>query len=171
MWNRKGIRSELRAANAIAIKQWKVELSYPLSVLWFIVMPFMWFIPYLITGSAIAGGTESSALYDLAGTSDWVSYTAVGMAYLGLALSLMWGSGMALRREQNVGTLETLMTTPMNRSTLVWVSTLHNIQHGGYGDGGICGVSAIHEQTQASHCSQGLAGGNHAPPGQNRRAA
>jgi ABC-2 type transport system permease protein len=133
MWERKGWRSELRVANAIAIKQWKVELSYPLSILWFVVMPFLWFIPILLAGTAITGGAESSSLKGLVGSGDWISYVAIGSAFTGLAVSLFWGTGFALRREQNAGTLETLMTTPMNKSTLVWGSTIHNIQHGGLG--------------------------------------
>jgi ABC-2 type transport system permease protein len=133
MWKRRGLRAEIRAANALAVKQWQVEFSYPLSVLWFIIMPFLWFIPSLILGTAVAGGSESAYLAEVAGTTDWLTYIAVGSAFTGLAISLMWGTGFALRREQNVGTLETLMTTPMRRDTLVWGSTLHNIQHGGLG--------------------------------------
>ena len=133
MWNREGARAELRAANALALKQWQVEFSYPLSVLWFIVMPFLWFIPLIIAGMAITGGADSASLEGLVGTSDWITYIALGSAYTGLAISLMWGTGQALRREQNVGTLETLMTTPMKKETLVWGSMLHNLQHGGLG--------------------------------------
>lgn len=133
MWKRRGLRAEIRAANALAIKQWKVELSYPLSVLWFIVMPVLWFIPYLIAGTAVTGGSESGSLGGLAGTTDWLTFVAIGSAYAGLAVSLLWGTGFSLRREQNVGTLETLMSTPIRRDTIVWGSTLHNIQHGGLG--------------------------------------
>lgn len=133
MWNREGARAELRAANALALKQWQVEFSYPLSVLWFIVMPFLWFIPLIIAGMAITGGAESASLEGLVGTSDWITYIALGSAYTGLAISMMWGTGQALRREQNVGTLETLMTMPMKKETLVWGSMLHNLQHGGLG--------------------------------------
>jgi ABC-2 type transport system permease protein len=133
MWTRRGLRAEFRAAWAISTNIWKIELSYPLSVLWFIVMPFLWFIPMLITGAAVAGGSESVVLNDLAGTLDWVTYIAIGTSVIGLTISLMWGTGFSLRREQNAGTLETLMTTPMNRSTLVWGSMLHNLQHGGLG--------------------------------------
>ncbi len=115
MWKRRGFRAEVRAANALAVKQWQVELAYPLSILWFILMPFFWFIPSLIAGTAITGGSESTYLAGLAGTSDWLTYIAVGSAFTGLAVSLMWGTGFALRREQNVGTLETLMTAPMRR--------------------------------------------------------
>ncbi|MFW9811639.1 MAG: ABC transporter permease [Candidatus Thorarchaeota archaeon] len=133
MWKRRGWRSELRAASALALKQWQVEFSYPLSVLWFIVMPFIWFIPLILAGAAVTGGAESASLNGLIGTSDWITYIALGSSYTGLAISLMWGTGFALRREQNVGTLETLMTTPMRRDTLVWGSMLHNLQHGGLG--------------------------------------
>jgi ABC-2 type transport system permease protein len=133
MWNREGWRAELRAINALALKQWQVEFSYPLSVLWFIVMPFIWFIPLIVAGTAVTGGAESASLNGLVGTSDWVTYIALGSSYTGLAISLMWGTGFALRREQNVGTLETLMTTPMRRDSLVWGSMLHNLQHGGLG--------------------------------------
>ncbi|MFX1260932.1 MAG: ABC transporter permease, partial [Promethearchaeota archaeon] len=72
-------------------------------------------------------------LEGMVGTGDWLSYVAIGNAYAGLAISLMWGTGFALRREQNVGTLETLMSTPMGKGTLVWGSSLHNLQHGGLG--------------------------------------
>lgn len=133
MWERKGWRAELRAANALAIKQWQVELSYPLSILWFVVMPFLWFIPMLLTGTAVTGNAESSALEGMVGSGDWISYIAIGSAYAGLAISLIWGSGFTLRREQNAGTLETIMTTPMSKNTFIWGSTLHNIQHGGLG--------------------------------------
>ena len=133
MWDREGSKAELRAVNALALKQWQVEFSYPLSVLWFIVMPFLWFIPLILAGTAVTGGTESAALNDLVGTSNWITYIALGSSYTGLAISLMWGTGFALRREQNVGTLETLMTTPMRRDSLVWGSMMHNLQHGGLG--------------------------------------
>ncbi|MHA1495723.1 MAG: ABC transporter permease [Candidatus Thorarchaeota archaeon] len=133
MWKREGARSELRAANALSLKQWQVEFSYPLSVLWFIVMPFLWFIPLILAGTAVTGGAESASLEGFIGTSDWITYIALGSSYTGLAISLMWGTGFALRREQNAGTLETLMTTPMRRDTLVWGSMLHNLQHGGLG--------------------------------------
>jgi len=133
MWNRKGTRAEIRAINALSLKQWQVEFSYPLSVLWFIVMPFLWFIPLILAGTAVTGGAESAALEGLVGTSDWITYIALGSSYTGLAISLMWGTGFALRREQNAGTLETLMTTPMRRDSLVWGSMMHNLQHGGLG--------------------------------------
>ncbi|RDE14221.1 MAG: hypothetical protein C4K49_07800 [Candidatus Thorarchaeota archaeon] len=133
MMEREGPRAEFRAATALAIKTWKVELSYPLSVLYFIVSPFLWFIPYLLVGSAVAGTPTSAVFGTLAGTTDWVSYVAIGNAFSALALSIFWGTGNTFRREQNTGTLETLLTTPMKNATLVWGQMLHNMQHGGLG--------------------------------------
>ena len=115
------------------MSKFRASAAYPLSVLWFIVMPFLWFIPMLIAGQAVVGGSESAALGELVGTTDWLSYIAIGTAYTGLAMSMFWGTGMSFRREQSAGTLETLMTTPMKRSTIVWGSMMHNLQHGGLG--------------------------------------
>ncbi len=130
---RRGLRSELSAAWAISIRIWKVELSYPLSVLWFIVMPFIFFIPALLAGTAVISGPSSVPLESMTGIDDWVTYIAIGSALNGLILSMFWGTGMSLRRDQNVGTLETLFTTPVSRYTFVWGSALHNLQHGGLG--------------------------------------
>ncbi|MHA1247605.1 MAG: ABC transporter permease [Candidatus Thorarchaeota archaeon] len=130
---RRGLRSEISAAWAISVRIWKVELSYPLSLLWFILMPFLWLIPMVLAGSSVSTGPDSAELARLTGIKDWVSYVAIGTGLMGLTLSIIWGTGMSLRREQNVGTLETLMTTPIERSTLVLGSALHNLQHGGLG--------------------------------------
>ncbi len=133
MMARRNIVTELRAASAIAVKQWRVEFAYPLTVLWFVLLPVMWMLPYFITGVALTGAMQSPALEASVGTSDWVSYVSIGTAYMGLTLSMIWGTGHALRREQNVGTLETLMAMPVRRGTLVWGSMLHELQHGGLG--------------------------------------
>ncbi|MCF2137734.1 MAG: ABC transporter permease [Candidatus Thorarchaeota archaeon] len=130
---RRGWRSEIRAAWAMSIKTWKIELSYPLSILWFILMPFLWLIPLVLAGTSVSGGVDSSSLNNMTGISNWITYVAIGTALMGLIISIIWGTGMTLRREQNVGTLETLFTTPIGRTTFIWGNGLHNIQHGGLG--------------------------------------
>ncbi len=133
LMSRRGWRSEFRAAWALSIKTWQIELSYPLSILWFILMPFLWLIPMVLAGSAVSSGANSASLADMTGISDWITYVAIGTALMGLIISTLWGTGMTLRREQNVGTLETLFTTPVGRTTFIWGNGLHNIQHGGLG--------------------------------------
>ncbi len=131
--SRSGWRYELSAAWRLAIKQWKVELSYPLSLLYFIVSPFLWLIPLLLFGYALTGSTTSSALGQLTYTSDWFTYSALGFCFVSIIDSSLWGTGMAFRREQWVGTLESLYATPVGRVTILFGSSIHNIQHGGLG--------------------------------------
>ncbi len=130
---RSGWRYEISAAWRLAIKQWKVELSYPLSLLYFIVSPFLWLIPLLFFGFALTGSTTSTALGTITYTSDWFTYSALGFCFVALIDSSLWGTGMAFRREQWVGTLESLYSTPVGRTTILFGSSIHNIQHGGLG--------------------------------------
>jgi len=130
---RGGWRYELSAAWQLAIKQWKVEFSYPLSLLYFIVSPLLLLLPLLLYGYALTGGGASMALGELTYTSDWFTYTALGFSFVALIHSCLWGSGMAFRREQWVGTLESLYATPISRFTLLLGSSIHNVQHGGLG--------------------------------------
>jgi len=131
--SRGGWRYELAAAWHLAIKQWRVELSYPLSLLYFIVSPLLLLLPLLLYGYALTGGGASMALGELTYTSDWFTYTALGFSFVSLIHSCLWGSGMAFRREQWVGTLESLYATPVSRFTLLLGSSIHNVQHGGLG--------------------------------------
>ncbi|MGQ4872106.1 MAG: hypothetical protein ACP6IT_09775, partial [Candidatus Thorarchaeota archaeon] len=93
---RRGLRSEVSAAWAISVRIWMVELSYPLSLLWFILMPFLWLIPMVLAGSSVSTGPDSAELARLTGIDDWVSYIAIGTGLMGLTLSIIWGTGMSL---------------------------------------------------------------------------
>jgi ABC-2 type transport system permease protein len=130
---RRGLRYEMSVAWRLSIKQWKIELSYPLSVLYFIVSPFLWLLPLLLFGFALTGGLTSTSLGQLTYTSDWFVYSVLGYSFVALIDSCLWGSGMALRREQWVGTLESLYSTPVSRFTLILGSSIHNVEHGGLG--------------------------------------
>jgi len=128
-----GWRRELSVAWRLSIKQWKVELSYPLSLLYFIVSPLLWLLPLILFGLALTGGMTSTSLGQLTYTSDWLVYSALGFSFVALIDSCLWGSGMALRREQWTGTLESLYSTPISRFTLLLGSSIHNVEHGGLG--------------------------------------
>lgn len=128
-----GWKYEVSVAWRLSIKQWKVELSYPLSLLYFVVSPLLWLFPLILFGFALTGGTTSSALGALTYTSDWFTYSALGYSFVALIDSCLWGSGMAFRREQWVGTLESLYATPVSRFTILLGSSIHNVQHGGLG--------------------------------------
>jgi len=124
---------ELRAVWAICIKVWKDELSYPLSVTYFIFAPIMWLLPFIIFGFAIVGGRYSPFLEKLTGIGDIVTYTVLGFAFLGFASAALWGTAMSLRREQWIGTLESVLVTPVSRFSIIFGQGLHSVTHTGSG--------------------------------------
>jgi ABC-2 type transport system permease protein len=128
-----GLRYQVSIAWHLSIKQWKEELAYPLTLLYFIVSPVLMLIPLLLYGYALTGGGTSAALGAITYTSDWFAYSALGFSLASLINSCLWGTGMALRREQWAGTLESLYVTPVSRFTMLFGSAIHNVQHGGLG--------------------------------------
>jgi ABC-2 type transport system permease protein len=117
----------------LAIKQWREELAYPLTLLYFIVSPLLMLLPLVLFGYALTGGSTSTSLGELTYTSDWFAYSVLGSSFVALINSSLWGTGMAFRREQWAGTLESLYATPVSRFTLLFGSAIHNVQHGGLG--------------------------------------
>lgn len=124
---------EIKAAWAICIKVWKDELSYPLSVSYFILAPILWLAPFIIFGYTIAGGRYSPVLEKMTGVGDIVTYTSLGFAFLGFASAALWGTGLSLRREQWIGTLESVLVSPLSRFTIIFGQGLHSITHTGSG--------------------------------------
>ncbi|MFX0096026.1 MAG: ABC transporter permease [Candidatus Hodarchaeota archaeon] len=127
------LKGELSAAWAISIKMWRVDLSYPISVLYFIVTPLLTLVPMIIYGFAIVGGQYSNNLAQLTGQADWIIYTILGSAFLSLMTASFWGTAWTLRREAWEGTIESLYVTPISRFTMIFGSTLHETSHAGLG--------------------------------------
>jgi len=128
-----GLRYQVSIAWRLSIKQWREELAYPLTLLYFVVSPVLTLLPLLLYGYALTGSGTSASLGGLTYTSDWFAYSALGFSLASLINSCLWGTGMALRREQWAGTLESLYVTPVSRFTMLFGSAIHNVQHGGLG--------------------------------------
>jgi ABC-type multidrug transport system permease subunit len=125
---------ELRAANAMAMKTWRVELAYPLSVLYFIFAPLLWMLPALIFGFAILGQRESPLLLAATGyTGDYLAFTGLGSAFLSLMVTSFWSTAWALRKESWEGTFESVYVTPVSRFSLVLGNSIHSVEHVGSG--------------------------------------
>ncbi len=81
----------------------------------------MWLLPFIISGFAVVGGRYSSFIEKLTGIGDIVTYTVLGFAFLGFASAALWGTVMSLRREQWIGTLESVLVTPVSRFSIILV--------------------------------------------------
>lgn len=129
----KKIKKDLNAAIAVAINVWRLDLSYPTSALYFILAPFIWFAPTLIFVYFMAGGKFSVMFGELAGVYDVITYVTLGSAFSLLMLISLWSSSLALRKEQWIGTFESVYVTPISRFALVLGHTLHSFSHIGLG--------------------------------------
>ena len=82
-------------------------------------------IPIVLAGMPIllgrAGGAENAEAVFKAntGTSDYIPYLLIGSSALNLVTNAFWHMAYWLRREQELGTLETLYQTPTPR---IWVA-------------------------------------------------
>lgn len=124
---------ELKAAWALAEKRWRIELRYPLSLLYFSVAPILWLLPQLIYGSAIVGGRYSAELAAIAGTNDVWVFTSLGLVFNMFVDITLWSTAFSIRREEWTGTFEVVYVTPVSRLTLIFGNALKSVMHNGIG--------------------------------------
>ncbi len=131
--NIKWFFGELRSVWALAEKRWRIELRYPLSLLYYAVAPVMWLLPQLIYGSALIGGRFSEQLQALTGTSDIWVYTSLGLVFNVFFGITLWGTAYSIRREEWTGTFEILYVTPVSRVTIIFGNALKTIMQNSIG--------------------------------------
>jgi len=123
------LKAESRAIWESNIKEWKIELAYPVGFLRSLIEPIVLILPFLIYGLVLVGGRYSENLKQLVGTGDIVSFIFVGYMIMGFIGTAVWAMGSSIRREQWFGTLESIYTTPTNRLSLVLGMALHSTVH------------------------------------------
>jgi len=127
------IKYDFEVAVAVAINVWKLDLSYPMSALYFVAAPFIWFAPTLVFAYFMAGGRTSQIFGAIAGVDDVITYVTLGSAFTLLMLIGFWSTSFALRKEQWMGTFESVYVTPISRFALILGHSLHSFTHIGAG--------------------------------------
>ncbi len=123
------LKAELRAVWECNVKEWKLELAYPISFLRSTIQPVIFLLPFLLFGLVLVGGRRSGSLEKLVGTGDIVTYIFVGYMIMGFIGTAVWAMGFSIRREQWFGTLESVYVTPTSRLSLVFGMALHSTVH------------------------------------------
>ena len=118
------LKWELVGALAIFKKSWQVQKRYPLAFFFYAISPILWLLPHLIFGSALVGGRYSENLYSLIGYGDVLVYTSLGLVFIAIFSSTMWGTTYSIRDEEFTGTLENLYITPISRYSIILGNTL-----------------------------------------------
>lgn len=121
----------LRAIWAENIKEWQIELSYPIEFFRTLVEPTLYILPFVLFGIAVSGGIESSALAKLTGNGDVVTFTVLGYVFMGFLSTALWAMGLTMRKEQFYGTLEFIFAAPIPMWVYVLGQAVHSVVHQG----------------------------------------
>jgi len=125
------VKAELRAIWESNVKQWKIELAYPLNFIRQCISPVIFLLPFLIYGLVLIGGRYSPHLEELIGTGDVVTFIFTGYIIMGFIGTAVWAMGFSIRNEQWFGTMESIYITPTNRLSIVLGTALHSTVHQG----------------------------------------
>jgi len=123
------LKAELRAIWECNVKEWKIELAYPINFIRQCIEPLIFLLPFLVYGLILIGGRFSESLMQLVGTGDIVTYIFTGYMIMGFIGTAVWAMGFSIRKEQWYGTLESIYVTPTSRLSLVLGMALHSVVH------------------------------------------
>jgi ABC-type polysaccharide/polyol phosphate export permease len=112
--------AELRAAWAIARKELRIALRYPLNAVNEVLQPlYQFLLPSLLLGATFLVGGRAIGLQASAGTDDLAGFLFLGMIVGGLVSTAFWEIAFSFKREMDAGTLEPAWLTPTSPETLV----------------------------------------------------
>jgi ABC-2 type transport system permease protein len=119
------LRSEGRAAWAVARRVLKVALRYRINAVNQVLQPlYQVLLPGVLLGATFAVAGQAVGLAETAGTTDVAGYLFLGMLGLMLAKAGFWDVAYDLKYEMDSGTLEPAWLTPTRRETFVIGFTL-----------------------------------------------
>jgi ABC-2 type transport system permease protein len=119
--------TELRALWGVAVKSWRVFLSYRVWFVSDIAMGFFFVGQALLIGIGLTGERNSKALQELTGYSDYVTFAVLGFMVLGFGLTFLSGFVWSVVDELYAGTLEYSFAAPMRRITFFLGNVLMRI--------------------------------------------
>ena len=125
------LKAEIRTIWENNVKEWKIELTYPISFIRQCIEPIIFLLPFIIYGLVLIGGRYSDSLLQLVGTDDIVTYIFTGYVIMGFIGTSVWAMGFSIRKEQWYGTLESIYVTPTSRISFVLGMALHSVVHQG----------------------------------------
>lgn len=120
-------RSQVRAALAIAKKDFIIFYRYPLNALFRVIEPIAWLTPVYFLGRSFAGPSGNAGFAAYTGTSDYMSFILIGAVLANYVASVFWGMGFALKNDMNAGVLETNWMMPISRPLLLVGQTLASL--------------------------------------------
>ncbi|HEY8742537.1 MAG TPA: hypothetical protein VIU62_05535, partial [Chloroflexota bacterium] len=121
-------RSSLGAILAIATKDARLKLRYPLDATFQVLQPLIWLTPLYFLGRSFAtAGGSNPGFAGYTGVSDFMSFLLLGTVLSNYVSSVFWGMGYALKTEMDMGVLESNWLTPLPRPLFLVGQTLASL--------------------------------------------
>src|SRR5512138_224446 len=120
-------RSYVRAALAIAKKDWITFFRYPMNALFRVIEPLAWLTPVYFLGRSFAGSGGNAGFAAYTGTADYMSFVLVGTVLASYIAAVFWGMGFSLKTEMDSGVLESNWLTPVPRPLMLVGQTLASL--------------------------------------------
>ncbi|MEO0131417.1 MAG: ABC transporter permease [candidate division WOR-3 bacterium] len=105
-------------------KSVKIWLAYPILLVFWVIAPLMWLLPFIFQGKALVGGMQSEAFRNLTGSPNYLPFVLIGAMVSTYIFSGLWGVGNALREETYWGTLEYIIASPSSPILVLLGKTL-----------------------------------------------
>lgn len=107
-------------------KSFKILLSYPIEVVFWLFSPLLWVIPLVFQGKALIGAFSSTPFGALAGTDEFIPYVLIGAIISTYMFSAIWSMGNSFRDETYYGTLEHILSSPARPAYILLGKGLYN---------------------------------------------
>ncbi|MFQ5976869.1 MAG: ABC transporter permease [Candidatus Heimdallarchaeota archaeon] len=122
-----GWRANLSIAWAVFIARMRTIRRYKGFLIMEILLPTLFAALPILLGNAIAGSSKQAAanFQDHTKTASYVAYMIIGANVFMMVSGAMWNFGMWMRREQQTGTLESLLLSPASKAAILSGTALY----------------------------------------------
>ncbi|GBF09984.1 ABC transporter, permease protein [Aeropyrum pernix] len=120
----------VRVAKAVAVRDFKIRITYIPWIINSLVQPIVWTYILIYAYRAVIGTPETLQQYGW--PADYVGFLILGQVLLSLFNALNWRAGMAIQRERWFGTLEMVFLTPASRLIMLTGSSIYGLIDAGW---------------------------------------
>ncbi len=120
-------RSQLGVVWAVFIARMRTISRYKGYLAFEIILPTLFAAMPILLGNAIAGSSSQAAanFEEHTKTASYVAFMIIGANVFMMVSGAMWNFGMWMRREQQTGTLESLLLSPANKTAILAGTALY----------------------------------------------
>lgn len=121
------MRSQLGIVWAVFIARLRTISRYRGFLIMDILLPTLFAAMPILLGNAIAGSSKQAAanFEEHTHTASYVAFMIIGANVFMMVSGALWNFGMWMRREQQTGTLESLLLSPANKTAILAGTSLY----------------------------------------------